>query len=79
MPATLSASPPAVAVGEAGTVAALLAQAEQRVVPSAIGAPHILQKAMRLSSSLGRWSVGVRPAACTGLAPSDVAAKYQKV
>jgi len=56
----------------------LPAHTEQRVVPSAICAPHILQKAMRVSSSCG-WSDGMRPAACTGPPPSDVAARYQKV
>src|ERR1700687_6035156 len=78
MPAILSVSPPALALVEAGTVAILPAHTEQRVVPSAICAPHILQKAMRVSSSCG-WSDGMRPAACRGPPPSHVAARYQKV
>ena len=48
-------------VGEAGDVATLPAQTEQVVVPSAICAPHMLQKAIKVSS---RLLFGVKGAAC---------------
>jgi hypothetical protein len=47
-------------VGEAGDVATLPAQTEQVVVPSAICAPHMLQKAIKVSS---RLSFGLKGAA----------------
>src|SRR5579872_389063 len=79
IPATLSVMPPvlAVACGIGGAVAARPAQAAQVVVPSAICVPHMLQKAIGVSSSVV-WREACGSTGCARPLPSDAAARYQK-